>query len=89
MAGRISAQGGGLQICIVGGPREVADQLEEMFAGRGCDGFVVAATYVPGSYADFVRHVVPELQRRDLFHSDYAGKTLRANLGLSRPTAGA
>src|SRR5450756_2424946 len=47
---------------IVGGPQEVADRLEEMFVGRGCDGFVIAATYVPGSYADFVRHIVPELQ---------------------------
>jgi len=44
---------------------------------------------VPGSYADFVRHVVPELQRRGLFHKDYAGKTLRENLGLNRPAAGA
>ena len=64
-------------------------RLEEMFVGRGCDGFVIAATYVPGSYADFVRHVVPELQRRGLFHKDYAGKTLRENLGLQRPAAGA
>ena len=60
-----------------------------MFAGRGCDGFVIAATYVPGSYADFVRHIVPELQRRGLFHREYAGKTLRENLGLPRPAAGA
>src|SRR3989442_11981092 len=61
---------------MVGGPKELADKLEEMFVGRGCDGFVIAATYVPGSYADFVRHIVPELQRRGLFHSEYAGKTL-------------
>jgi len=44
---------------------------------------------VPGSYADFVEHIVPELQRRGLFHKDYAGKTLRENLGLRRPAAGA
>ena len=69
---------------IVGGPKEVADKLEEMFVERGCDGFVIAATIVPGSYADFVKHVVPELQRRGLFHKDYAGKTLRENLGLTR-----
>lgn len=74
---------------IVGGPKEIADKLEEMFTGRGCDGFVIAATYVPGSYADFVHHVVPELQRRGLFHNDYAGKTLRENLGLPRPPVGA
>ena len=70
---------------IVGGPKEIADKLEEMFVERGCDGFVIAATIVPGSYADFVKHVVPELQRRGLFHKDYAGKTLRENLGLRRP----
>jgi alkanesulfonate monooxygenase SsuD/methylene tetrahydromethanopterin reductase-like flavin-dependent oxidoreductase (luciferase family) len=74
---------------IVGGPKEIADKLEEMFVGRGCDGFVIAAAYVPGSYADFVRHVVPELQKRGLFHRDYVGKTLRENLGLPRPAAGA
>jgi alkanesulfonate monooxygenase SsuD/methylene tetrahydromethanopterin reductase-like flavin-dependent oxidoreductase (luciferase family) len=74
---------------IVGGPKEVADRLEEMFVDRRCDGFVIAATHVPGSYADFVKHVVPELQRRGLFHRDYAGKTLRKNLGLKRPRVGA
>lgn len=80
---------GQVQDAMVGGPREIADRLEEMFVERGCDGFVIAATYVPGSYADFVRHVVPELQRRGLYHTDYAGKTLRENLGLKRPRAGA
>ena len=55
----------------------------------GCDGFVVAATHVPGAYADFVRHVIPEVQRRGLYHKDYAGKTLRENLGLPRPGVGA
>ncbi|MET4067819.1 FMN-dependent oxidoreductase (nitrilotriacetate monooxygenase family) [Bradyrhizobium sp. S3.2.6] len=74
---------------MVGGPREIADKLEEMFVERGCDGFVIAATYVPGSYADFVQHVVPELQRRGLFQKEYRGKTLRENLGLKRPAAGA
>jgi alkanesulfonate monooxygenase SsuD/methylene tetrahydromethanopterin reductase-like flavin-dependent oxidoreductase (luciferase family) len=74
---------------IVGGPREVADRLEELFVGRACDGFVVAATHVPGAYADFVEHVVPELQRRGLYHTDYAGTTLRENLGLPRPEVGA
>ena len=70
---------------MVGGPKEVADRLEELFVGRACDGFVVAATHVPGGYADFVEHVVPELQRRGLYHLDYAGPTLRENLGLRRP----
>jgi len=73
---------------IVGGPKEIADRLEDMFESRGCDGFVVAATHVPGAYADFVTHVIPELQRRGLYHKDYAGPTLRDNLGLPRPTIG-
>ena len=67
---------------IVGGPKEVADRLEEMFEARACDGFVVSAAYVPGNYADFVDLVVPELQRRGLFQTEYAGTTLRENLGL-------
>jgi FMN-dependent oxidoreductase (nitrilotriacetate monooxygenase family) len=74
---------------VVGGPREVADRLEELFSERACDGFVVGATHVPGGYADFVEFVVPELQRRGLYHEDYTGVTLRDNLGLPRPPVGA
>jgi alkanesulfonate monooxygenase SsuD/methylene tetrahydromethanopterin reductase-like flavin-dependent oxidoreductase (luciferase family) len=71
---------------FVGSPRMVADQFERWFTG-GCDGFVIAATHVPGTYEDFVRLVVPELQRRGLFHNDYEGETLRENLGLPKPLA--
>jgi FMN-dependent oxidoreductase (nitrilotriacetate monooxygenase family) len=74
---------------IVGGPQEVADALEHWFTAPACDGFVLSATHVPGAYEDFVRHVVPELQRRGLFRREYAGVTLRENLGLARPATGA
>ena len=80
---------GQVQDAIVGGPKEIADNMEEMFVERGCDGFVVAATIVPGSYADFVKHVVPEVQQRGLYHKDYTGTTLRENLGLPVPKVGA
>ena len=73
---------------IVGGPTEIADQLEAWFAAPACDGFVLSATHVPGAYEDFVRFVVPELQRRGLFRKDFAGATLRQNLGLPRPGIG-
>jgi FMN-dependent oxidoreductase (nitrilotriacetate monooxygenase family) len=73
---------------LIGGPKEVADQLEAWFAAPACDGFVLSATHVPGAYEDFVRFVVPELQRRGLFRKDFTGATLRENLGLSRPTRG-
>jgi FMN-dependent oxidoreductase (nitrilotriacetate monooxygenase family) len=79
---------GQVEGAVVGGPKEIADYMEEMFVSRGCDGFVVAATYVPGAYGDFVKHVVPELQRRGLYHKDYAGVTLRENLGLPVPPVG-
>jgi FMN-dependent oxidoreductase (nitrilotriacetate monooxygenase family) len=74
---------------LVGGPREIADRLEQWFSERACDGFVVSATHVPGAYEDFVRFVVPELQRRGLFRNDFAGTTLRENLGIPVPAAGA
>ncbi len=48
---------------------------------------MLAATHMPGAYEDFARLVVPELQRRGLFHRDYAGATLRENLGLPRARA--
>jgi alkanesulfonate monooxygenase SsuD/methylene tetrahydromethanopterin reductase-like flavin-dependent oxidoreductase (luciferase family) len=73
---------------IIGGPKEVADRLEQWFVERACDGFVVSATHVPGAYEDFVRFVVPELQRRGQFRKEYAGKTLRENLGVPIPQAG-
>ena len=69
----------------VGAPKEVADRLEQWFVERACDGFVIAATHVPGAYQDFVSFVVPELQRRGLFRKEYAGTTLRENLGIPVP----
>jgi len=71
-----------------GTPGAVADQMEEWFLGGACDGFVLAATHTPGAFEDFTRYVVPELQRRGAYHKDYAGATLRENLGLPRPQAG-
>jgi FMN-dependent oxidoreductase (nitrilotriacetate monooxygenase family) len=79
---------GQVESAVVGSPAEVADAMEDLFSSGGCDGFVVAATHVPGAYADFVRHIVPELQRRGLYHEDYAGTTLRENLRLPRPAVG-
>jgi alkanesulfonate monooxygenase SsuD/methylene tetrahydromethanopterin reductase-like flavin-dependent oxidoreductase (luciferase family) len=74
---------------FVGTAKAIADQMEEWFEGGACDGFVLAATHMPGAYEDFVRLVVPELQRRGKFRKDYTGATLRENLGLERPEIGA
>ena len=73
---------------FVGSAKDVADGLEEWFSTGICDGFVIAATHTPGTYAEFVKYVVPELQRRGLYHKDYRGETLRENLGLPIPRVG-
>ncbi|NQV55397.1 MAG: LLM class flavin-dependent oxidoreductase, partial [Rhodospirillales bacterium] len=73
---------------IVGDAKKIADHLEEFFVERAADGFVIGAAHVPGGYADFVKYVVPELQRRGLFQKEYKGNTLRENLGLARPASG-
>jgi hypothetical protein len=49
----------------------------------------LAATHSPGAYEDVVRMVVPELQRRGLFRTEYQGATLREHLGLARPASAA
>jgi FMN-dependent oxidoreductase (nitrilotriacetate monooxygenase family) len=72
---------------FVGTGGQVADQMEEWFTTGACDGFVLAATHLPGAFEDVVRMVVPELQRRGLFRRAYAGVTLRDHLGLARTPA--
>jgi FMN-dependent oxidoreductase (nitrilotriacetate monooxygenase family) len=73
----------------VGTPKDVADRMEEWFVTGACDGYVVGATHIPGAYEDFVRDVVPELQRRGIFRTEYTGTNLRENLGVPRPEVGA
>jgi FMN-dependent oxidoreductase (nitrilotriacetate monooxygenase family) len=70
---------------FVGTGPQVADQMQEWFESDACDGFVIAATHVPGAYEDMVRLVVPELQKRGVFRDRYTGATLRDHLGLARP----
>jgi len=70
-----------------GTAQEVADRLEQWFTAGACDGFMIQAPYQPGGVEDFARLVVPELQKRGLFRTEYAGMTLRDNLGLPRPPA--
>ena len=68
---------------FVGTGAQIADELEAWFHGQACDGFVIGATTIPGTYTDFVDLVIPELQRRGVYHADYAGHCLRENLGFA------
>ncbi len=75
---------------VSGTPQRIADTLEEWFLEGAADGFNILPPYFPGAFADFVDLVVPELQRRGLYRSEYQGVTLRDHLGLARipaPTA--
>ena len=82
IAGRLGGYGG---LGMVGTPAIIADQMEEWLMTNACDGFNVMFPYLPGGLDDFVDKVVPELQRRGLFRTEYEGRTLRENLGLPRP----
>jgi hypothetical protein len=69
----------------VGTPATIADEMQEWLEADACDGFTVMFPYLPGGLDDFCSRVVPELQRRGLFRTEYEGRTLRENLGLQRP----
>jgi alkanesulfonate monooxygenase len=83
LAQRVGGSFGSLE--MIGTPGMIADEMEAWLAGEACDGFNILFPYLPGGLDDFVARVVPELQRRNIFRREYAGKTLRENLGLPRP----
>ena len=77
--------GGYSGLAMVGTPESIADEMEEWLETRGSDGFTIMFPYLPQGLDDVVDRVIPEIQRRDLFRTEYEGKTLRENLGLPRP----
>lgn len=70
---------------FVGTPAALADHIEEWFTGYAADAFNLMPSVYPRDFPLFIKHVVPELQRRGLFRTQYTGATLRENLGLKRP----
>ncbi|MBI0433407.1 LLM class flavin-dependent oxidoreductase [Roseomonas sp. KE0001] len=67
---------------VVGTPESIADLMEEWFTTGAADGFNIQSPCIPVDSEDFVALVIPELQRRGLFRTEYEAKTLRGNLGL-------
>jgi FMN-dependent oxidoreductase (nitrilotriacetate monooxygenase family) len=70
---------------FAGTPEQIADQLQEWFTQGAADGFNIMPPHLPGGLDDFVDQVVPILQRRGLFRTEYTGRTLREHYGLGRP----
>ncbi|HEX3737043.1 MAG TPA: hypothetical protein VHV53_05830, partial [Solirubrobacterales bacterium] len=70
---------------MVGTPEQVADDLQLWFENGAADGFNFMPPSIPDQLEVFVDEVVPILQRRGLFRTEYEGATLREHYGLVRP----
>ncbi len=68
---------------IVGTPEQVADQLEHIWQETGCTGYNMTPHIMPSSVEDFVDQVVPILQKKGVYRTEYTGSTFRENLGLA------
>ena len=71
-------------LVFVGTPTEMADMMQQWFEARAADGFTMLSPYYPGPIEEVAAEVVPELQARGLFRTQYEGPTLRENLGVPR-----
>jgi N-acetyl-S-(2-succino)cysteine monooxygenase len=72
---------------IHGSPRKVADMMQEWLEADACDGFNLLFPFFPSPLDDFVNLLVPELQRRGIFRTEYEGPTLRDVLGVPVPAS--
>jgi FMN-dependent oxidoreductase (nitrilotriacetate monooxygenase family) len=77
--------GGRGHYSVIGTASQIADQWQDWFEHGAADGFNVLVPHLPGGLEDVAREVIPELQRRGLFRTEYSGSTLREHLGLKRP----
>lgn len=68
-----------------GSPTRIADEMEAWYKAGACDGFMINTPVSPKGLEDVVDLVVPELQCRGLFRTEYTGRTFRENLGLLTP----
>ena len=82
LAGRFGGYAGN---AFVGTPKSIADQMEAWIDEEASDGFNIMMPYLPMGLDDVCEKVVPELQRRGRFRTEYSGRTLRENLGIPRP----
>ena len=82
LAAKAGSYGG---LAFVGTAKTIADEMQHWLEQGACDGFTTMFPYLPEGLEDFTGKVVPELQARGLFRTEYEGETLRDHLGLPRP----
>jgi alkanesulfonate monooxygenase SsuD/methylene tetrahydromethanopterin reductase-like flavin-dependent oxidoreductase (luciferase family) len=70
---------------FVGTPTAIADTMQAWFEAGAADGFMLSGAVLPDGLLDFLDHVLPILQERGIFRTEYEADTLRGNLGLSKP----
>ena len=70
---------------VIGTAADAADDMQAWMEAGAADGFNICPATLPGGLEDFATMVIPELQRRGLFRTEYEGTTLRGNLGLKEP----
>ncbi|MFI5755930.1 NtaA/DmoA family FMN-dependent monooxygenase [Streptomyces sp. NPDC051569] len=70
---------------FIGTPESVAEELDAFVQADAADGFILVPHLTPGGLDDFVDRVVPLLQERGAFRTEYTGSTLRSHLGLAEP----
>lgn len=80
LLGYLSAGGG--HLTLIGTPEEIVDEMEQWFNEGVADGFNLMPPSLPHSLEDFVKYIIPELQRRALFKNSYNQSTLRTLLNL-------
>ncbi|WP_063729575.1 NtaA/DmoA family FMN-dependent monooxygenase [Streptomyces sp. RTd22] len=68
---------------FTGTPARVAADINAYVQGDACDGFIISGHLTPTGLDEFVDTVVPELQERGVFRTEYEGTTLRDHLGLA------
>jgi FMN-dependent oxidoreductase (nitrilotriacetate monooxygenase family) len=80
----ISKLGRGATAYAIGAPEQIAARIAHWYTGFACDGFMFNPDVLPAGLETIVEYVVPELRRRGVFRSEYAGHTLREHLGVER-----
>jgi alkanesulfonate monooxygenase SsuD/methylene tetrahydromethanopterin reductase-like flavin-dependent oxidoreductase (luciferase family) len=77
--------GGRAQPVAVGTVEQVADFMETWFTEGACDGFQLMPSHYFAGFDAITDQLIPELQARGLFRTEYTGTTLRDRYGLTRP----